>query len=387
MNKNFTLAIGSGSESFTVLSAQASSYKLRVSGSQYRGGPEVRAKHAAEWSQLPVAGRNSARVVVITPESNGQFSVNGQRTDANYFTVDGVSANFGTNTGLNSAGVTFGGTLPALTSGGGTNGLLSVDAMQEFRIQTSSYAPEFGRSPGAQISTVTVSGTNQWHGTAFDYVRNQIFDARNYFDSLPLPKPPVRQNDFGGIFGGPLWKNHTFFFFSYESLRLRLPQIETGDYFLDAAAKASVPSTDPWQPAIAAFPTGPAPLPDGSNLLDPTCDNATKPCETMLNAAYSNPSSLNAYSLRLDHLLSSKVTLFQVAISTRLPATAFCSFNNNSVVWENNDTATVGLTASISPTLVNDFRGNWSGTSSGKAKASGTAFGSGCPSGILTGSP
>ena len=227
VNENFTLAIGSVSETSSVLAAEPllqtdSAVVSTVVDQQF-------------VQNMPLNGRSFQSLiemtpgVVITPESTGQFSVNGQRTDANYFTVDGVSANFGTNTGLNSAGVTFGGTLPALTSGGGTDGLLSVDAMQEFRIQTSSYAPEFGRTPGAQISIVTKGGTNQWHGTAFDYLRNDIFDARNYFDSIPLPKPPVRQNDFGGTLGGPIWKNHTFFFFSYESLRLRLPQIETGD--------------------------------------------------------------------------------------------------------------------------------------------------------------
>ncbi len=118
----------------------------------------------------------------------------------------------------------FAGTTPAFTSGGGTNGLVSVDAMQEFRIQTSTYAPEFGRTPGAQISIVTKSGTNQFHGLAFDYLRNDVFDARNWFDVPPLPKPPLRQNDFGGTLGGPLTKDKLFFFFSYEGLRLLLPQ-------------------------------------------------------------------------------------------------------------------------------------------------------------------
>lgn len=207
VNENFRLALGSASETSTVLAAEPllqtdSAVVSTVVDQQF-------------VQNMPLNGRSFQSLiemtpgVAITPESNGQFSVNGQRTDANYFTIDGISANFGTNTGLNSAGVTFGGTLPALTSGGGTNGLLSVDAMQEFRIQTSSYAPEFGRTPGAQISIVTKGGTNQWHGTAFDYLRNDIFDARNYFDSIPLPKPPVRQNDFGGTFGGPVWKNHS----------------------------------------------------------------------------------------------------------------------------------------------------------------------------------
>jgi hypothetical protein len=376
VNQNFRLAIGSASEISIVWATEPllqtdSAVVSTVVDQQF-------------VQNMPLNGRSFQSLieltpgVVITPESNGQFSVNGQRTDANYFTVDGVSANFGTNTGLNTAGVTFGGTLPALTSGGGTNGLLSVDAMQEFRIQTSSYAPEFGRSPGAQISIVTRGGTNQWHGTAFDYLRNDIFDARNYFDRLPLPKPPVRQNDFGGTFGGPVWKNHTFFFFSYESLRLRLPQIETGDYFLDTAAKASVPSTDPWQPAIAAFPTGPAPLPDGSNLFDPTCDNVTKPCQTALTAAYSNPSTLSAYSLRLDHQLANKITLF-VRYNNAPSSDSVLFFNNNAVIWENNDTVTAGLTASVSPTLVNDFRGNWSRNISGQSESLQNTFGAVVP--------
>jgi hypothetical protein len=119
----------------------------------------------------------------------------------------------------------MGGTIPAFTAQGGTNGLVSIDAMQEFRIQTSSYAPEYGRTSGAQISIVTKSGTNQFHGTAFDYLRNDIFDARNYFDVPPLLKAPLRQNDFGGTLGGPIVKDKTFFFFSYEGLRLRLPAV------------------------------------------------------------------------------------------------------------------------------------------------------------------
>jgi len=97
---------------------------------------------------------------------------------------------------------------------GGTNSLVSVDALQEFRIQTSTYAPEFGRTPGGQISIVTRSGENQFHGTAFDYLRNDKFDANDWFANYTgQPKPEERQNDFGGTFGGPILKERTFFFF------------------------------------------------------------------------------------------------------------------------------------------------------------------------------
>jgi hypothetical protein len=148
--------------------------------------------------------------------------------------------------------------------------------MQEFRIQTSSYAPEFGRTPGAQISIVTKSGTNQFHGSAFDYLRNDFFDARNYFDAPPLIKPPLRQNDFGGVVGGAIIKNKTFFFFSYEGLRLLLPKTASQKAFYTASARAAVAPV--YQPFINALP-----LPTGPPI-DPTCDNITNPCMANLSA-------------------------------------------------------------------------------------------------------
>src|SRR5262249_41007942 len=117
-----------------------------------------------------------------------------------------------------------GGALPALSVSGGTNSLVSVDALQEFRVQTSSFAPEFGRTPGGQVSIVTRSGTNAFHGTLFEYFRNGVLDARDWFANFNnLAKPQERQNDFGGVVGGPVLKDRTFFFFSYEGLRLRQP--------------------------------------------------------------------------------------------------------------------------------------------------------------------
>ncbi len=214
-------------------------------------------------ANMPLNGRSFQSLIDLTPgvtitpsvaTAPGQFSVNGQRNNANYFTVDGVSANFATGT-AGSLGETAGGTIPAFNIMGGTNGLVSVDAMQEFRILTSSFAPEYGRTPGAQISIVTKSGGNEYHGTAFDYLRNDVFDARNWFNRAPQPKPPLRQNDFGGTLGGPVRRNHTFFFVSYEGLRLREPRTAAGDF---PTAQVRTLAAPVYRPFLNAYP-----LPDG----------------------------------------------------------------------------------------------------------------------------
>src|SRR3984885_3340661 len=212
---------------------------------------------------LPLNGRSFQTLIMLTPgvvvtatafDDQGQFSVNGQRADANYFTIDGVSANFGV-TGYFPMGQTASGALPALSASGGTNSLVSVDAMQEFRIQTSSFAPEFGRTPGGQISIVTRSGANAFHGTAFEYFRNNFLDANDWFNGYtnnpPLPKAEERQNDFGGVFGGPIIKDTTFFFFSYEGLRLRQPETQE-TVVPDDASRQQAPTA--MQPFLNAYP-------------------------------------------------------------------------------------------------------------------------------------
>src|ERR1044072_2683380 len=125
---------------------------------------------------LPLNGRSFQSLFELAPgavltrasfNEQGQFSVNGQRANANYFTVDGVSANVGVNAGT-SPGQSASGGLPALTVLGGANHTVSLDALEEFRLMTSSYAPEFGRTPGAQVAIATRSGTNELHGSAFE---------------------------------------------------------------------------------------------------------------------------------------------------------------------------------------------------------------------------
>src|SRR2546429_4411860 len=167
---------------------------------------------------LPLNGRSFQSLFELTPgivltrasfNEQGQFSVNGQRANANYFMVDGVSANIGGSAGA-APGQSAAGSLPAPPALGSTSNLVAVGAPEEFRILTSNYAPEFGRTPGAQISIISRSGGNDFHGSVFDYFRNDALDASDWFaNSKGLKRPAIRQHDFGGVAGGPLIKDHT----------------------------------------------------------------------------------------------------------------------------------------------------------------------------------
>lgn len=301
-------------------------------------------------ANMPLNGRSFQSLIHLTPgvvvtpsraETTGQFSVNGQRSNTNYFSIDGVGANFASSPYF-TFGQSGGGAVPAFNILGGTNSLVSVDAMQEFHILTSSFAPEYGRTPGGQISVVTKSGTNDFHGTAAEYLRNDFFDARNWFNVVPEPKPPLRQNNFSGTLGGPIRKNHTFFFGSYEGLRLRRPRTQTGN-FLTAAARAQAAPV--LRPFVNAFP-----LPDGP--VNP--DGITAP----LTASYSEPSGLDTVSVRVDHV-TSRVVLFgrwNHAPSSQGLQTFSQLMNYRGHV----DTLTGGATVLIAPSVVNDFRANWS---------------------------
>src|SRR5580704_9215775 len=345
--RNFTMQVGSIIQSVT----------LTASGEKVNISPAVGTVVNQQFVQnLPLNGRSFQSLIGLTPgvvfvplndAGSGEFSVNGQRANANYFTVDGVSANFAAAISFFPA-QTVGGTTPALTVSGGTNSLLSVDAMQEFRVQTSTFAAENGRSP-AQVSIVTRSGTDQFHGTVYNYLRNNFLDARNYFDRPPLPIPPLRQNDFGGTFGGPILRNRTFFFFSYEGLRLLLPQTAIGNFYTEAARQNVAPA---YQPLMAAMP-----LPDGPV----NSDGLTAP----LTVGYSDPTSLNATSLRIDHTINRHLDLFgrynhaPSAQSTRL-------WSEETTFTGGSDSATLGATLVLTSGMVNDFRANWSRNTAGQ---------------------
>jgi hypothetical protein len=355
LEQNFSLEIGSVSETVTVTAGG-----LVINTTDATVSTVVDRQFA---ENLPMNGRSFQTLIQLTPgvvtaatsfTDPGQFSVNGQRTSSNYFMVDGVSANIGV---VPAGGLsqTASGTAAGFSVQGGTNSLVSVDAMQEFRIQTSTYAPEFGRTPGGQISIVTRPGTNLYHGTLFEYFRNDVLDANDWFSNEKgLPKPEERQNDFGGVLGGPILKDRTFFFFSYEGLRLRQPQTGITTVPALSARQSASPGI---QPFLNAYP-----LPTGPEILD-SSGNPTG--QAPFNASFSNPSTLNATSLRVDHILTKKINLFgryNYAPSELIQrgaggAASLSTINDFRIVTQ---TLTLGSTWAIANAVANDFRFNYS---------------------------
>lgn len=163
---------------------------------------------------LPLDGRNFYELSLLVPgavppaqgsagsvRGDFAFSVNGAREDANNFLLDGV---YNIDPKLNTFGVRP-----------------SVDAIREFEMLTSTYDASFGRNPGAQVNVVLKSGTNDFHGSLFEFHRNAALDARNFFAPANEPKPKYIRNQFGGAIGGPIVRDRTFFFADYEGTRSR----------------------------------------------------------------------------------------------------------------------------------------------------------------------
>jgi Carboxypeptidase regulatory-like domain/TonB-dependent Receptor Plug Domain len=304
---------------------------------------------------LPLNGRSLQSLIALTPGvvispsaetgDQGQLSVAGQRSGSNYYTLDGVSINFAASqtrwSGQQNGGIV------AFSALGSTNSLVSVDALQEFRLVTSTYAPEFGRESGAQAVMATRSGGNSLHGTAFDYLRNDAFNSNDWFaNDTGQAKPRERQNDFGGVLGGPILKNKAFWFFSYEGLRAVEPNFTIVDVPSVAIRASAAPSV---KPLLDAFP-----LPNGP---------VTGVDLNQLAASVSNQARLDATSLRLDHSLNSRVTLFtRFDHSPSKLTQAGCNFTLSMSCQKHVviDTGTFGASAILSPTATDNFRFNYS---------------------------
>ena len=132
-----------------------------------------------------------------------QLTISGARPQQNNYRLDGVSLN------------DYANGAPGSVLGGN----LGVDAIQEFSVITSNYEADYGKTSGGVVNAITRSGTNQLHGSAYEFIRNSKLDAKNYFDDPTMPIPPFKRNQFGGTIGGPIVKDHTFFFADYEGIR------------------------------------------------------------------------------------------------------------------------------------------------------------------------
>jgi hypothetical protein len=268
--------------------------------------------------------------------------------------VDGVSANIGVAAGADGLGQSGAGSLPGLTALGTTHSLFSIDALQEFKILTSTYAPEFGRTPGAQVLVQTRSGSNQFRGSLFEYFRNGVLSANDWFANRDgLRKPQLNHHDFGGALGGPIVKGKTFFFLSYEGLRLRQPQVATVDVPSLTARNSAPPQLRPF---FNAFP-----LPNGEETTNGLA---------RFSASYRNTALLHPASIRLDQQVSEKLTLFgrysYTPSETETRGGADTSLNTTLQMAFGTQTLTIGGTHVFTPKISNEFRINYSTTKAGK---------------------
>ena len=318
---------------------------------------------------LPLKGREFIDLVGLSPgvttppagtrgsalQQTGQtFGILGQRGGHNLYLVDGVS----------------------VTDEAFNNLVLSpsVDDIQEVSINQTSYDAEFGGKSGGILNVITKSGSDRFHGSAFEFIRNNIFDAKNFFVSPTASKPPFKQNQFGASFGGPIRKDKTFFFLDYEGVRIRQSQtqlfavptgLERSGNFTGSGITVNMPGTttmfpndtiptiDPVATALLAKIPMPTPGLTGGNNLDLTA-------LSMMD--------VNQYNARIDHTFSASDNVFvRASIFDAHQFLPFGSAALNEALFPtfgyNLRTHTDNLSASwnhvFSPSWLNELRFGW----------------------------
>lgn len=364
---------GSVNEAVTVLSAPTVLETETSSRGQVVGTREI--------ENLPLNGRSYADLALLAPgvrksflenqsttSREASFNVNGQRSAFNNFLLDGLDNNsYGTsNQGFANENI------PP-----------SPDAVSEFRLETNNYSAEYGRASGAVINASIRRGTNQFHGRAWDYNRNTVFNAIGPFRPSSGVKPAFIRNQFGGTFGGPIWHDHTFFFADYEGVRqialsygtVTLPTLEqrTGTFLVHYAngTTAPIPVQNPVTGQIYANGVIPASeqIPFAKAVLAalPAPNNGAAP---NAQAAYSNNFSAfprgtiddNKGDIRIDHTFNQKLSIFgvysqhQTAIFDAPTFGGIAGGNANANVHLYNRQIAVGATWVITPASLLDVR-------------------------------
>lgn len=242
-------------------------------------------------AQLPINGRDYARFTLLTPGAVAttnilaNISFNGQQITANRFSIDGVDA----------SRVDY----PYIANGFERGARLltgSLETIAEFRALTSVYPAEYGRASGGYVTIITKSGANQLHGTAYNFLRNSLFDARNYFNAKSQQQAAFRFNNFGGSVGGPIRRNRDFFFLNYEGSRQIVGITGTGTTPSAVLRQRVLAASPALAPLLAQYPTG------TSSTSNPLIDSYT--------ANLSDSVREDTGSARIDHTFSDRNALF-----------------------------------------------------------------------------
>ncbi len=385
------LEVGAQSEQVTV---EATTELLQTASSTL--GTTVGSQTVTE---LPLSSRNYTQILALSAGTNSgannatafgkgtqDMSVNGNDPGQNSFQMDGVNINNFANAGSANDSSLYTGI-----------GVPSPDAIQEFKVQTSTYDASYGRNPGANVNVVTKSGTNQFHGTAFEFLRDTIFNANDFFynrDSCSAyasgacPKQVLNQNQFGGVLGGPIKRDKLFFFVSYQGTRQKngvnssgftsafLPPIPGGDRsapgFAAALGAANCPANHPGNFNFGTF-GGPNVACDGSNIspvmlniLNLKLPNGgyyfpSSGTSGYASTSFSDPAIYNEDQVvaNFDYVISSKNTLAGRYFFTNNPQTLTLGGElpgAPSLLGFSNTDAVLKLTTLATNTLVNEAR-------------------------------
>jgi hypothetical protein len=388
-----TLEVGSQSEAVTV---SATAEALQTQSSTL--GTTVDSKAVVE---LPLSNRNYTQIVALSAGVNGgvnnatqfgkgtqDYSVNGADPGQNNYQMDGVAINNSANSGSsNDSGIYAG------------IGIPNPDAIQEFKIQTSTYDASYGRNPGANVNVVTKTGTNQFHGGVYEFFRNEDLNANSFFDNRSGGgvQQILRQNQFGGNLGGPIKHNKIFIFGSYQETRelngvagegsssIFEPPVPAGDRstpaWLAAMGAANCPALNPGPAFLTGFAAQGAMQVacDGSNIssvslamLNLKLPNGQYYIPTNTTGAYQNvflssPAIFHEHNLvvNMDYLINSKNTFSAKYFYTMDPQTS--PFNGTPTTsgtnlagtpltnYYANTNAVLRLTTIITNTQVNEF--------------------------------
>jgi hypothetical protein len=344
-NLDFSLQVGAVTEQVTVTGEISPVNPTTADISGLVGEQQIK--------NLPLNGRSYDLLTLLNPgvvnftwEKTGgigisnsttanMFSVSGNRPQQNLFLLNGVEF---TGAAENN-----------MTPGGASGQLLGIDAVREFNILRDTYGAEYGKKPGGQISIVTQSGTNQWHGSIFEFLRNSALDARNFFDA-GSSTPPFQRNQFGASAGGPIQKDKTFVFLNYEGFRENLHQTSVA-YVPDAQARRDAAPIVKNMGLLNLWPVAPAGAPDFKVNAkgDGVAQVLSSPLRTIRE---------DFGTVRIDHVFSTRDSasaVYTIDDSSSVTATPFDPYSTD-LLNLREQVFSLQETHVFSPTLLNTAR-------------------------------